>query len=236
MAGHQPADDRPGRGDGRQAAAPTAGARLAAHDRGDVPELSGVAAVAAIELAVYDHPAADTRPDVQVQQVLDPPSRAVLELTERAEVGVVVHEDRHTAQAARELAACVDTGPAPHGRLPHHPAAVGIDRPRQAETDADDASDVLSGLGKHVTDQPRGQLQHREAVGGRLDRQPALREHLRGQVDDRHTNLLAVDGRADGDARVRAQRDHRAGATATRTPAGGRCSLDDQAPLAATPP
>ena len=110
--------------------------------RGDVTELAGAAAEAAIDVAADDDPEADTAADRDRQEVVDVPASPVQPLGDGERVDVVVGEHRHAEalpaggeRAASSLQPSI-------GELTQ--PAVGVDHARHAERRARAARELES--------------------------------------------------------------------------------------------
>ncbi len=215
-----------GRGEGLQAAPVAAAADGARLVEGDVADLAGRAAGAAVDLAADHQAGADAAGDLDVRQVPHAPPAAPDQLAEGAEVGVVVHVHRH-AEPPPQLLGGLGAAPAGQDGGRAQRPGLHVDRAGHAQTHARDLGAVDAG----GRDQPADQLfRPVEALGGGgvdVQRLGLLGEHLVRQVPDRDAQMRVPEVDADDDARVPAQGDA-AGPAAPRR--GGR-DLDGPAVL-----
>ena len=124
------------RGVGLEAAVVAALAAAALGVDGGVPDLAGHVRGAVIEPAVEDDPAADAGADGEPDRVPAPLRGADPPLAQHGAVGVVV-ERRREPQAVVDDLAQRQVDPA-EVRREQHDAALGVERARRADADADD--------------------------------------------------------------------------------------------------
>src|SRR5262249_8671408 len=162
-AGAQQRDER---GAGRQRL--QAAAVAAAADRpglvdGHVADLAGHAASAVIRAPVDDQPGADTGRDLHITGMTGVAAGAQRHLGERARVGVVVDVDGEP-EAAAELRAGIDPGPAGQDRAGVDGAARLVDRAGDRDADAEHALAAGAGLLERAVDEPGRDVERADRV------------------------------------------------------------------------
>ena len=156
-------------------------------DRG-VADLAGHVGGAVVELAVEDEPAADPGADGDADRVPRAPRRAHPPLAEDRAVGVVVELGGKPEPVANDLPQR-QVDPAEVGRE-QHDAALGVERARRADADAEDlrAGQLPAGLARctrsaSATSRSTTSLGARLGVG-RLGREAVQRAAVLGHAAD----------------------------------------------------